>query len=79
MRRVRGVYTKGMIQLQESVDEADGTEVDVIFSSQDMKDARTRLLRAAEGTRGVWAGDENVAQAFRELEIMWAEWKLPGG
>ncbi len=43
-----------------------------------LRELRTLTARerqeALAGAWGVWAGDERVAEAFKELEAGWSEW-----
>jgi len=77
MKRVKGVYEGKMVRLLEGVDAEEGTEVEVLFADEEAREILTQEQRAIlERTKGRWADDPKIEQAFRILEEGWREWQL---
>ena len=69
MKRIKGVYEGRMVRLLEGVAAEEGTEVEVLFADEEAREILTQEQRAIlERTKGMWADDPKIEQAFRILE-----------
>jgi predicted DNA-binding antitoxin AbrB/MazE fold protein len=67
---IEGVYDNGVIKPLEVVQAENGSRVIITFleSKQALDHDKQQLLAALAKTKGIWADDDEIAQAFQELE-----------
>ena len=67
------------VEVYESLDlkEGDTVEISIIPKSAPTAAGLTKEEKLAklEKSRGIWADDEKIKEAFEYLERKWAEWK----
>ncbi len=77
MKKVKGIYEDNVVKLLEEVHAEDGAEVEVLFADEETSEFLTQEQRAIlERTKGMWADDPKIEEAFKILEEGWREWQL---
>ena len=62
-------------EVYESFNLKEGDTVQIFITPTATKPTKQEKLARLEKSRGIWADDENIKEAFEYLERKWAEWK----
>jgi len=71
-KKVKGIYEGNVVKLLEHIEAKEGEEVEVLFNEETTDESRTNdrenILRE---TKGKWADDPKIEEAFNILEKGW--------
>jgi len=63
-------------EIYEALNLVEGQTVDIaIIATQTHKLTKDEILANLKRTRGIWADDRKIAEAFDYLEKKWKEWE----
>ena len=75
-KKVKGIYHGDIIKLLETVEAKEGEEVEVVFNDDEAeKELTPEEEELLAKTRGKWAGDTKIDEAFEELQEGWKQWQ----
>jgi len=68
-KKVKGIYHGEVVKLLEKVEAKEGKEVEVVFNDEETeKELTSEEKNLLAKTKGKWAGDARIDEAFKELK-----------